>query len=339
MWIEIILVCVLTAVFFISYLIGILYNALNGYLILSCIGMTAITLFKFFTHQFGFEYWSNNLTLLGRLYWLDCAIKATYFSLIFIYIWLRLPEHSFNAQQRKVIKGLMVTLPLSIGILMGLPSEEVNWPQFIFMSIFSLFLVYELLRYQRINFDNAVILLSPFKQDAIVLQGGASSLFNHHFNITQQRWALDIELFEEDMSISTTSMKTLEDFNSFAKPLFAPLSGEVIALATDHADMPLGQSDLDNLAGNYIIIKHGDKFLMLSHLKQHSCKLQRGDIVIEGQTLIGECGNSGNSTHPHLHMQVQNHANFDQVTQTYPMYFKTQSGTALFKRANDIIAV
>ncbi|KAF7764905.1 hypothetical protein PCIT_b1004 [Pseudoalteromonas citrea] len=337
MWIEIILMCLLTAIFCFSHLIGILYNALNGYLILSFIGMTALTLFKLFTHQFGFEYWANNLIHLGLLYWLDCAIKVTYFTLIFIYIWLRLPGHSFSTQQRKVIKSLMVTLPLSVAILMCLPSKAVNWPQLTFMSIFSLFLVTELLRYQRVFFDHAVTLLSPFKQDAIVLQGGASSLFNHHFNIAQQRWALDIELFEGDVSTSNTNKNKPDDFHSFAKPLFAPISGEVVALATDHTDMPLGQSDLDNLAGNYVIIKHGDKYVMLSHLKQHSCQLQHGDSVFEGKTLIGECGNSGNSTHPHLHIQVQNHANFEQVTQTYPIYFKTQASTATFKRVNDII--
>ena len=38
-------------------------------------------------------------------------------------------------------------------------------------------------------------------------------------------------------------------------------------------------------------------------------KVKKGDVVKEGQ-YIANCGNSGNSTEPHLHFQLMNRRNF-----------------------------
>jgi murein DD-endopeptidase MepM/ murein hydrolase activator NlpD len=58
--------------------------------------------------------------------------------------------------------------------------------------------------------------------------------------------------------------------------------------------------------GNLIIIKHAEgEYSLLAHFKQNSIRVKIGDKVTKGQT-IGLCGNSGNSSEPHLHFQVQN---------------------------------
>ncbi|MBW5448905.1 peptidoglycan DD-metalloendopeptidase family protein, partial [Cohnella sp. CFH 77786] len=41
----------------------------------------------------------------------------------------------------------------------------------------------------------------------------------------------------------------------------------------------------------------------IAHLKNGSVKVKAGDRVTAGE-LIGKCGNSGNSTEPHIHFQV-----------------------------------
>jgi murein DD-endopeptidase MepM/ murein hydrolase activator NlpD len=46
---------------------------------------------------------------------------------------------------------------------------------------------------------------------------------------------------------------------------------------------------------------------VLAHLKQGSIVVKVGDNVKRGQ-LLGKCGNSGNSSEPHLHYHLQNSA-------------------------------
>jgi murein DD-endopeptidase MepM/ murein hydrolase activator NlpD len=47
---------------------------------------------------------------------------------------------------------------------------------------------------------------------------------------------------------------------------------------------------------------------MLAHFKKESIIVSVGDEVIKGQEL-GKVGNSGNSSEPHLHYQLQTEAN------------------------------
>jgi murein DD-endopeptidase MepM/ murein hydrolase activator NlpD len=56
--------------------------------------------------------------------------------------------------------------------------------------------------------------------------------------------------------------------------------------------------------GNNVIIEHGNsEYSMLAHLNQGTISVKVGDFVKKGQ-VIGRCGNSGNSTEPHLNFQV-----------------------------------
>jgi len=56
--------------------------------------------------------------------------------------------------------------------------------------------------------------------------------------------------------------------------------------------------------GNYVVIRHaGGEFSHYGHLKQGSVKVKAGDAVKRGQ-VIGQLGQTGNSTEPHLHFQL-----------------------------------
>lgn len=63
-------------------------------------------------------------------------------------------------------------------------------------------------------------------------------------------------------------------------------------------------SDVSKGFGNYIAIKHPNKyFTYYAHLKKGSLKVKVGDEVKAGD-VIAEMGSSGNSTDPHLHFEV-----------------------------------
>jgi murein DD-endopeptidase MepM/ murein hydrolase activator NlpD len=56
--------------------------------------------------------------------------------------------------------------------------------------------------------------------------------------------------------------------------------------------------------GNYVVIRHaGGEFSHYGHLKQGSVRVKAGDPVTRGQA-IGQLGQTGNSTEPHLHFQL-----------------------------------
>jgi len=58
--------------------------------------------------------------------------------------------------------------------------------------------------------------------------------------------------------------------------------------------------------GNCVIIQHSkDEVSLLAHFKQGSIVVKPGDKVKRGE-LLGQCGNSGNSSEPHLHYHLQN---------------------------------
>ncbi|WP_251278943.1 M23 family metallopeptidase, partial [Enterobacter hormaechei] len=59
------------------------------------------------------------------------------------------------------------------------------------------------------------------------------------------------------------------------------------------------------LTGNRVILDHGnDEYSVLAHLRQGSVRVAQGQVVRSGTHLAG-CGNSGNSSEPHLHYQLQ----------------------------------
>lgn len=61
------------------------------------------------------------------------------------------------------------------------------------------------------------------------------------------------------------------------------------------------------ILGNHVVVDLGNGvFAAFAHLRRGSIRVRRGDRVTLGQQLA-ECGNSGNSTEPHLHFQLMDH--------------------------------
>jgi hypothetical protein len=66
-------------------------------------------------------------------------------------------------------------------------------------------------------------------------------------------------------------------------------------------------ADLRPLSGNYIIVETGDGYAVYAHAQTGSVKVRPGDNVAPGQ-LLANVGHSGNSTAPHLHFHLMDHA-------------------------------
>jgi hypothetical protein len=65
------------------------------------------------------------------------------------------------------------------------------------------------------------------------------------------------------------------------------------------------------IAGNHLVLDLGDgTYALYAHLKRGSLAVRAGDRVVTGQPLA-RCGNSGNSSEPHLHFQLMDAPDLD----------------------------
>lgn len=97
----------------------------------------------------------------------------------------------------------------------------------------------------------------------------------------------------------------LKDYFAFGKPVLSPISGTVVQIRNDLPDNPIGKPDSVNNWGNHVIIRDDRGYYVeISHFVCQSIRVTQGQRVTRGD-LLGLCGNSGFSSQPHIHMQVQ----------------------------------
>ena len=119
------------------------------------------------------------------------------------------------------------------------------------------------------------------------------------------QYAYDFVITDEDDNTFRRKGSKLEDYYCYGKPVLAPVSGTVIDAYDLLKDNPIGSVDKKNNWGNYIIIYSAlGYYVEISHLQTKSLQVKNGDFVKFG-TVIANCGNSGYSPQPHIHIQVQ----------------------------------
>jgi|CXWL01.1.fsa_nt_gi hypothetical protein len=111
----------------------------------------------------------------------------------------------------------------------------------------------------------------------------------------------------------------VEDTHAWSRPVFSPVDGVVVeSHGTEHdrkkisfiydlvsllIKKPRVTDGFGAFGGNHVMIRSGDVFVLLCHLRQGSLRVGKGEAVKVGQH-VGEVGNSGASIQPHLHIQV-----------------------------------
>jgi murein DD-endopeptidase MepM/ murein hydrolase activator NlpD len=99
-----------------------------------------------------------------------------------------------------------------------------------------------------------------------------------------------------------------EDYFVYGKEILAAGAGTVVTAIDGVPDNEPGSKNPFCAVGNCLIIDQGSsEFALYAHLQPGSLRVHRGDKVSQGQVLA-LCGNSGNSSEPHLHFHVQDSA-------------------------------
>ncbi|MCW5518136.1 M23 family metallopeptidase [Muriicola sp. Z0-33] len=145
----------------------------------------------------------------------------------------------------------------------------------------------------------------PFNDAWFVVWGGDNLNDNHHASLVDQRFAIDVVQIENGSTFMGNGTQN-EDYFCYGDPLYAPESGQIVEMENSVSENVPGETNTNQLFGNYVIIDHGnEEYSVLAHFMKNSINFNTGDFVTKGQ-LIGLTGNSGNSTEPHLHYHLQN---------------------------------
>ena len=153
---------------------------------------------------------------------------------------------------------------------------------------------------------NTTELSLPFKGRWFVFWGGDTQELNQHHDTPNQSFAFDFVVVDKDGKTHKGEGRVNEDYYAFGKEVLAPADGIVTEVINGVADnVPTSMNPYSAL-GNAVTIQHGEhEVSVLAHFKLGSIKVKVGDRVKSGQA-IGLCGNSGNSSEPHIHYHLQN---------------------------------
>lgn len=165
----------------------------------------------------------------------------------------------------------------------------------------------------------------PFSGRWLVQNSPASRVPSHGTRLFASSYAIDfVPLGDSGRTAPFTfgafvSPEPPGRFPGFGRPVLAPIGGVVVAVHDAEPDHPAyrglpsigyaltqgrrAATGWGGLAGNHVLIDHAGVVVALCHLKRGSIAVRPGTHVATGDPL-GRCGNSGNSTEPHLHLQA-----------------------------------
>ncbi|MFL0353133.1 M23 family metallopeptidase [Xanthomarina sp. GH4-25] len=152
---------------------------------------------------------------------------------------------------------------------------------------------------------NTTKMILPFKEEWMVFWGGTNKEQNYHVAYENQQFAYDILMVKDGVSFNGDP-KNNESYYVFGKDIIAPCDAKVVKVITGVSDNIPGELNPEQLTGNTIILETSNKeYLLFAHLKENSITVREGQFIRQGG-LLGKCGNSGNTTEPHLHLSLQN---------------------------------
>ena len=171
-----------------------------------------------------------------------------------------------------------------------------------------------------------VVLALPFRGTWLARNSPARRVPSHGTHLFASTYAMDFIAVRGRRTAPTWDWRTLvateppERFFAYGLPILAPVAARVASIHDGEPDHSARRSQLAlvpyaltqasraraggaALAGNHVILEFDGGYVVLAHLRRGSIRAAPGTRVELGQVL-GECGNSGNSTQPHLHIQV-----------------------------------
>ncbi|WP_193070958.1 M23 family metallopeptidase [Brevibacterium sp. FME37] len=170
------------------------------------------------------------------------------------------------------------------------------------------------------------LLHPPVRGRWLAANSPATKIPSHGVRMYGQSHAIDLVAWPEESQVAadyptTTGMLPADQFPGQGRPVLAMVDGVVVNASDWQWDHRSRTSRLSHvylaieqtvrtmggphwIFGNHVTIRADDgTFAVVAHIRRRSLRVQVGDRVKAGD-LIADCGNSGNSTEPHVHAQL-----------------------------------
>lgn len=206
-----------------------------------------------------------------------------------------------------------------------------------------------------------VILDFPFRGRWLTKNSPARRVPSHGTEMFGTKFSIDFVPVDRHGVSAPITLRTLlsaeppGNFFGFGAPILAPLDGEVVLVHDAEPDhgarrtlIPqLGMiraqtrharaGQWEMLAGNHVVIAVAPEgpFVALVHLKAGSVLVVPGQRVACGDP-IGLCGNSGNSTEPHLHLQATDSVDY-RTAEGLPIAFRRPAGAPYVPAESEVV--
>jgi len=160
---------------------------------------------------------------------------------------------------------------------------------------------------------NTTKIILPFNDEWFVFWGRVTQENNYHVVYENQRGAYDLIIVKDGKKHEGNGSHN-EDYFVFGKEIIAPCDAKVVKVITGVDDNIPGKLNPVQPTGNTVILETKNKeYIVLAHFKAKSIVVKEGQDIKQGEVL-GLCGNSGNSSEPHLHLSLQNVLDIDIAT-------------------------
>lgn len=186
----------------------------------------------------------------------------------------------------------------------------------------------------------ARLVQAPVRGRWLGMNSPASKVPSHGVRAYGQAYAIDLvcdPLDDPRPEFGGPFMRSNVEYPAFGQPVVAMIDGAVVSTSSwrrDHRARSNGWGIIylmiegmireiggpGFIVGNHVTIRGDDGvYATVAHLQRGSIRVAIGDVVTAGSTL-GMCGNSGNSSEPHVHAQLMDRASL-WTAQGLPMSF------------------
>ena len=185
------------------------------------------------------------------------------------------------------------------------------------------------LRYPASLEDTAPALTIRLPSDHTIKVGWGGDSIKHNYHVTEpdQRWAYDLVV-----PPAFHHKPDLASYGCWGTAVLAPTNATVVAIHDGEPDILPGREMAEGspAGGNAVALRvpGTGTYLYIAHLQRASIVVEPGQEVAEGQ-LLGRCGNSGNTSEPHIHIHHQRNQPLldeDDIGEGLPLYFRDHGG-------------
>ncbi|MGO1957673.1 M23 family metallopeptidase [Microbacterium sp.] len=170
-----------------------------------------------------------------------------------------------------------------------------------------------------------MVVSSPVRGSWLAMNSPASTVPSHGVRMYGQTYAIDLVHTPAGAPRPEfgdgPAMRRPDEYPAFGEAVFAMIDGTVVRSSDQHRDHRARSNWLGVvymmiegpfreiggpgfILGNHVTIRgRNGEYATVAHLKQRSAVVRPVDAVSAGQR-IGRCGNSGNSSEPHVHAQL-----------------------------------